>query len=287
MEGLSLAEMRELLGKYSKSPSRALGQNFLIDANISSKIARIASDSGCDSAIEIGPGLGSLTVFLADMFERLVLVEQDRFLEFPLMEILAKRSINNVDLTIADAMQVDLGELLSPNHRWVLAANLPYNISAHLIVKVLEQLPAVEALVVMVQAEVGDRLTAQVGSKSYSQLSVKVSYFAQAKVVMKVPPQVFLPKPKVDSIVCVITRRPTPELDVLSYTRLFALVKLAFTHRRKMLRRSLAPYGGESLCLSASILPTRRAEELDLEDWLALTSASLEMNGGGCDTDVV
>lgn len=283
MDGLGAVEVKSLLERFDKDASRALGQNFLIDPNIARRIAERASEGCAHDArvIEVGPGLGSLTVYLAELFESVIAIELDRFVLAPLEEVLARRALANVEVRHEDVMKVELDELSSDGHEWVLASNLPYNLASQVIIGALEGAPGIRRLVVMVQSEMADRLCGSVGTKQYASLTVKVQYFANVSRVMKVPSAVFHPRPRVESAVVLLERRsalPALPGEPL-YDRTFSLVRLAFGHRRQMLRRSVASFGGESLLKDASLAPTLRPEELSIDDWLRLGTASLRRDG--------
>jgi 16S rRNA (adenine1518-N6/adenine1519-N6)-dimethyltransferase len=285
VDGVGAAEIRALLARYDKDASRALGQNFLIDPNIARRIAERASEHLSDAArvIEVGPGLGSLTVHLAAAFEKVIAIELDRFVLDPLAEVLTRRGVTNVEVCHEDVMKVDLGELAEGGHEWVLASNLPYNVASQVIVGALERAPQIRRVVVMVQSEVADRLGGHLGTKEYSALSVKVQYFAKVMRVMKVPSAVFHPRPRVESAVVVLDRYTSlPALPGEPlYERTFTLVRAAFGHRRQMLRRSLAGFGGEGLLEVSLLSPTLRPEELSIDDWLRLGKASLRHDDNG------
>jgi 16S rRNA (adenine1518-N6/adenine1519-N6)-dimethyltransferase len=275
MEGVRATEVRSALDLAGRSPSRSLGQNFLVDANVASKIARLAWDEGGQrNVVEIGPGLGSLTVFLAERFETVVAIESDRFLLDPLRVILQSREISNVKIVHGDAMRFDFSPHLGLEGRWMLAANLPYNVASPVIASILEEVPQIDRLVVMVQSEVGERLSADPGSKVYGALSVKVQYYSDAKVVMRVPPSVFRPQPKVQSSVVELRRhdRWTSSMSSVQRDAMFTIVRAAFGHRRQMLRRSLAAFGGDRLLEACSIAPSERPERLTIEQWFSLGS---------------
>lgn len=280
MRGLGSSEVRSLLEKYSKSPSRALGQNFLVDPNIAQKIALLASDGleEC-SVLEIGPGLGALTVYLAELFPSVIAIEADRYLMPALRSVLEDRGVTSlVDLCHGDAFAADLQAVSLSADSWVVASNLPYNLAANLIVKVLEEMPKAKRMVVMVQREVAARLAARASTSDYSSLTVRVNYFATAKIAMKVSSTVFMPRPRVDSAVVIIDRhrQEGPLTDTGTYKRTFELVREGFTHRRQMLRRSLGPFGGETLLRRCEIEPTLRAENLDISQWIELGAMSLQ-----------
>lgn len=267
--------IRALLADAGLRPSRALGQNFVADPNTVRRIAALAGVGPGDRVVEIGAGLGSLTLALAETGAEVVAVEVDRYL-IPLLEGLVPGGVVVVE---ADAMRLDWDELLGavdPAHPWTLVGNLPYNVATPLVLTVLERAPQVDSLLVMVQREVGERLAARAGEPSFGIPSVKVSWWAGAEVVGRVPVGVFMPRPRVESVLVRITRRPAPPPAALragvDRAEVFALVEAGFGQRRKMLRRSLAAHLAASDIVEAGIRPDARAEELALEDWIALAA---------------
>ena len=265
--------MVDLLATHGLSASRALGQNFVADANTVRRIARLADVGAGDRVVEIGAGLGSLTLALCETGAAVTAVEIDRYL-LPVLRTV----VEPVGATVVegDALRLDWPALLGAtgdgggDGRWVLVANLPYNVATPLVLDLLDGVPAIERMLVMVQKEVGERLAAGVGSPAYGAVSVKVAYWAEARVVGKVPPTVFVPQPKVDSALVSIVRRPGgPAVppSVVSAERLFAVVRAGFAHRRKMLRGALAGVVAPEAFEGAGVAPTARAEELDVEAW--------------------
>ncbi len=251
--------------------SRALGQNFVVDPNTVRRIARLARVGPADQVLEIGAGLGSLSLALAETGASVVAVEVDRYLLDVLRESVEPKGVRVVH---ADALTVDFADLLGEG-RWVLVANLPYNVATPLVLRVLEEALSVTRLLVMVQREVGERLAASPGDDAYGAVSVRVAYFATARVVGRVGPDVFLPRPHVESALVEIVRRDRVAVDPerVSEAALFELVRTAFAQRRKMLRRSLASWASEGVFERAGIDPTRRPEELSLEEFAALAGA--------------
>jgi 16S rRNA (adenine1518-N6/adenine1519-N6)-dimethyltransferase len=231
-------------------------------------IVRLARVQPGDHVLEIGPGLGSLTLALLEAGAHVRAIELDARLANVLAEVVRGRG---VDVVIADAQSVDWPELLRDHDRWVMVSNLPYNVATPVVVRALENAPAIERFLVMVQREVGERLAAGPGSKTYGAVSVKVAYFAGAEVVGSVPPEVFVPKPNVDSALVRLTRR-VPPVAVADPERLFGLVRAGFATRRKTLRRALAAEVDERAFAAAGIDPSARAETLSLEQWAALAS---------------
>jgi 16S rRNA (adenine1518-N6/adenine1519-N6)-dimethyltransferase len=273
------ADIHALLEANDLHPSRALGQNFVADGNTVRKIAHLAGVGPGSRVVEIGAGLGSLTLALAETGAEVTAVEIDRHIVPVLRSQVESLGVRVVE---ADALSVDWGALLdgpSPGANstgaatsgtgWSLVANLPYNVAVPLVVRVLEEAPQVASLLVMVQREVGERLVAQAGDEAYGAVSVKVAYWAQASVVGRVPASVFIPRPKVESVLIRLERRPAPEgaAGTVSYDRLFSVVRAGFAHRRKMLRRSLDGVVEPGAYAAAGVESTARAEELGLDEW--------------------
>lgn len=266
----SRQEISRLLSEHGLSPRRAFGQNFVADANTVRRIARLADVGPDDFVVEIGAGLGSLTLALADTGASVVAIEIDHGIAPVLRAVVADRP--NVRVVEADARSVDWRSLVPEGRRAIVVANLPYNVATPLIADLLDTVPAIERFVVMVQREVALRLAASAGSPDYGAVSVKVAYWATARLLGDVPPSVFVPQPKVTSSIIEIVRRPEPAIDA-DPKALFALVRTAFGQRRKMLRRSLAGIVEPEHFERARISPTARPEELDIEDWGRLVTA--------------
>ena len=270
----SPADIRQLLADNDLHPSRALGQNFVVDANTVRRIVRLAEVHRGQPVVEIGAGLGSLTLALAEAGAEVTAVEIDRHVVPVLRQQVEPHGIRVVE---ADALRLDWPELLGDGPEpWALVANLPYNVATPLVIRVLEEAPQVASLLVMVQREVGERMAAGAGDEAYGAVSVKIAYWATATVVGRVPPSVFVPRPRVESVLVRLVRRsdaPWKSGDP-SYGRLFAVVRGGFAHRRKMLRRSLADLVDPGTFDEAGIDPTARAEELTLEEWGRLAGVS-------------
>ena len=197
-------------------------------------------------------------------------IEIDRHLLPALAEVVAGRE---VDIVHADALRVDWAAQLDPARRWVMVANLPYNVATPLVIRVLESAPMIGRMLVMVQREVGDRLAAAAGDDAYGAVSVKVAYFASAKVVGTVSPNVFFPKPKVESALVQLVRHDQPPVEVDDLDALFALVRAGFATRRKTLRNTLAGRVGAEQFARAGVDPGARAETLSLAEWARLVRA--------------
>jgi 16S rRNA (adenine1518-N6/adenine1519-N6)-dimethyltransferase len=258
------------LQRHGLRPSRALGQNFVADPNTVRRIALLAAVGPGDEVVEIGAGLGSLTLALCGTGARVVAVELDRYLVPVLRSVVEPVGAEVVE---GDARRLDWPAVLGQGRDWVLVANLPYNVATPLLLDLLAGVPAIARMLVMVQREVGERLAATVGSPAYGAVSVKVAYRAEAAVVGRVPPRVFVPRPKVESVLVSLRRLPAPPVAA-DPVRLFALVQAGFAHRRKMLRGALAGIVDPSAFMAAGIRPEARAEELDLAAWGRLTECS-------------
>lgn len=246
-------------------PTKALGQNFVIDPNTIRKVVDVAGVKAGDRVLEIGAGAGSLTLGLAAIADKVTAIEFDRRLLPVLDEMLA--GLANVEVIAADVLEMDLSGVDAQ----ILVANLPYNIAVPVVMRVLEQAPRIETLVVMTQREVGERLVAGPGSKTYGQVSVLVRYYATASLAAKISRRAFWPVPNVDSVLVRLVRRPPPagvDRDLL-----FRLVKAAFAQRRKTLRNALVAAGFEAVeaaVAEAGLDPGVRAEDLGLDSFVAL-----------------
>lgn len=272
---LTPATIPALLARHGLRPSRALGQNFLADPNTARRIVRLAGVESGDQVLEIGPGIGSLTVALVEAGAHVTAVELDRHLVPALTETVGA---DIVRVVVGDALSVNLDDVLAgpAGPSWRMVSNLPYNVATPIVARMLEAVPAVRSMLVMVQREVGERLVAGPGTKAYGAVSVKVAYYARAKVVGLVPPTVFLPPPKVDSALVRIERHASPPVDVESPERLFTLVRAGFGQRRKMLRGAMRAELGDRLDVvleAAGIDGRARAETLSLEQWADLARA--------------
>ena len=259
----SRRDLTDLLARHGLTPSRALGQNFVADANTVRRIARLAGVGPGDHVVEVGAGLGSLTLALAETGASVTAVEVDRYLLPVLREIVTPAGVTVVE---GDAMTLDWDAVLAGAERWALVANLPYNVATPLVADLLDTVPAVDRMLVMVQHEVAERLAAGPGDKGYGAVSVKVRYWAEAVPAGRVPASVFVPRPNVESSLVRIDRRAAPAVDVAPH-RLFPIVRAGFAQRRKMLRRSLAGVVPPEAFEAAGIRPDARPEELDVEEW--------------------
>ncbi|MFB2597174.1 16S rRNA (adenine(1518)-N(6)/adenine(1519)-N(6))-dimethyltransferase RsmA [Herbiconiux sp. P17] len=280
---LGPAEIRDLAALLDLTPTKKLGQNFVIDANTVRKIVRVAGVEPGDVVIEVGPGLGSLTLGLLEAGADVVAVEIDRRLAEQL-PLTVSQLAPEATLTVVrdDALRI----LSLPSSPSRLVANLPYNVSVPVLLHLLEHFPSILSGVVMVQAEVGHRLAADPGSKIYGSPSVKAAWYGDWRTAGTVSRQVFWPVPNVDSVLVgferVGTGLDTEELRV----RTFEIVDAAFQQRRKMLRQALSVVLGDSaraseVLTAAGVAPTARGEELTVHDFLAVARASVAAESRG------
>ena len=263
----SRPRIRELLDGRNLSPRRDLGQNFVADANTVRRIAQLAHVGPGVDVVEIGAGLGSLTLALAETGARVTAVEVDTGLAAALRGVVA--GIPEIRVVEADAMRLDWESVVGADGS-VLVANLPYNVATPLVADVLDTVPQITRLLVMVQREVAERFVAAPRTAAYGAVTVKIAFWASARIVGLVPASVFVPRPKVESALVEIIRRQPPDTDAAT---LFPLVRTAFNQRRKMLRRSLAGIVTPEQFALAGIEPTARPEELDVAAWCALAEA--------------
>ena len=264
-------ELNALLEEHGLKPSRALGQNFVVDPNTVRRIARLSGVGPGDLVLEIGAGLGSLTLALVETGAEVHAMEIDKYLLEPLRAVVAP---HGVEVHHANALEADYDAILGGREA-VVVANLPYNVATPLVLHLLEAEPLITRMLVMVQKEVGERFAAQAGDEAYGAASLRVQYFADAQVVGKVGPNVFVPKPNVDSALVSFVRRATVRVDpsLVSEEALFEVIRTSFAQRRKMLRRSLAGWVTEGVFERADVAGTRRPEELTLEEFARLASS--------------
>lgn len=273
---LGPAEIRDLAELLDVTPTKKLGQNFVIDGNTVRRIVRIAEVQAGDRVVEIGPGLGSLTLGLLEAGADVIAVEIDGRLAAQLPTTvgqLAGEAASRLTVVHQDALAVS--ELPADPVR--LVANLPYNISVPVLLHFLERFPSLQSGVVMVQAEVGNRIAAKPGSKIYGAPSVKAAWYGAWRTAGSVSRQVFWPVPNVDSILVGFERHAEQPGDEALRLRTFSLVDAAFQQRRKTLRQALAPVFGDpssaAIALEAAGLsPSLRGEQLALADFVRLAS---------------
>lgn len=269
---LGAAEIRELAQELGIKPAKSLGQNFVIDANVCRKIVRTASVTSSDIALEIGPGLGSLTLALLEEAKSVIAVEIDERLATRLPQTIALHNESSATFSVIHQDALALKSL--PEAPTVLVANLPYNVSVPVLLHLLEIFPTLKSGVVMVQAEVADRLAAKPGTKEYGIPSVKAAWWADLHGAGSISRSVFWPIPGVDSKLVSFTRHQ-PLGDEALRLKVFTLIDAAFAQRRKMLRSALSSiYGSssaaEKVLIQADIDPTLRGESLLVNDFCAI-----------------
>lgn len=274
---LGAAEIRALAAELDVTPTKKLGQNFVVDANTVRKIVQVADVRPGDRVVEVGPGLGSLTLAILEAEASVTAVEIDHRLAARLPETAAAHGVAEGALTVVDADALRVTDL--PGDPTVLVANLPYNVSVPVLLHFLETFPRLERGVVMVQAEVGERLAAPPGSKVYGAPSVKAAWYGPWRLAGTVSRQVFWPVPNVDSVLVGFRRDPQPRGDDDERRRVFAIVDAAFQQRRKMLRQALAGVLGGTASEASAVLeragvaPTARGEELSIDDFVRIARA--------------
>ena len=269
---LGAAEIRELAQELGIKPAKSLGQNFVIDANICRKIVRTAGVTSSDIALEIGPGLGSLTLALLEEASEVIAVEIDERLATRLPQTVEQHNQSSAQFSVIHQDALTLKTL--PVAPTVLVANLPYNVSVPVLLHLLEIFPTLKSGVVMVQAEVADRLAAKPGTKEYGIPSVKAAWWADLQGAGSISRSVFWPIPGVDSKLVSFTRHQ-PLGDEALRLKVFALIDAAFAQRRKMLRSALSGIYGSSAAAEKSLIeagvdPTLRGESLLVNDFCAI-----------------
>jgi 16S rRNA (adenine1518-N6/adenine1519-N6)-dimethyltransferase len=277
---LGAGDIRQVAGRLGVRPTKRLGQNFVVEPGTVRQIAALAAPESGDVILEVGPGLGSLTLALleamAGLDARLIAVEIDPVLAAELPRTIAERApslADRVDVVAADALKVDA----LPVTPTVLAANLPYNVAVPVVLHLLAVFPSLARGVIMVQAEVADRMSAAPGSRVYGVPSAKLAWYASARAAGTVPRSVFWPVPNVDSKLVVFARHDRPPTTA-SREEVFAVIDAAFGQRRKTLRAALGGWAGspaaaELLLREAHVAPDARGEELGIEDFASIAHA--------------
>lgn len=275
-ELLGAAEIRLLAQNFGVVPTKKLGQNFVIDPNTIRKIVAVAKLKSNEKVVEIGPGLGSLTLGLLEAVDDLVAVEVDSRMASGIIETVARKAPGkNFKLIHQDAMKV--AELpFAPD---ALVANLPYNISVPVLLHFLEAFPSISKGVVLVQAEVAHRLAATPGSKVYGVPSAKLAWYALSNLAGNIGRSVFWPIPNVDSALVYFEKRPKSLGDEALRLKTFEVIDEAFAQRRKTLRQALAKFAGsaeraESLLVAAGVSPSQRGEELSIFEFMQIAKAA-------------
>ena len=272
---LGAAEIRQLAEKLDIRPTKKLGQNFVIDPNTIRRIVSAANLNPDDLVVEIGPGLGSLTLGILEIVPRAIAVEIDDRLAAELPSTIAKHAPDKkLDLVVADALKVT--EL--PGEPTALVANLPYNISVPVLLHFMNQFPSIRKGLVMVQAEVAHRLAAGPGNKVYGIPSVKLAWYADAALAGNIGRNIFWPAPNVDSALFYFAKREVALGSETERLATFEAIDAGFAQRRKTLRQALAEWAGsaaraEEILIAAKVSPQARAEELTVHDFLRIAQA--------------
>ena len=272
---LTPVDVRRIADELGLRPTKQWGQNFVVDPNTVRRIVRLADLAASDRVLEVGPGLGSLTLALLPHVREVIAVEIDPVLAARLpVTVQQVQPGNSQRLTVVadDAMRV----AHLPVDPTVLVANLPYNVAVPVLLHALEVFESLRSALVMVQAEVADRLCAAPGSRVYGVPSVKARWYATVESAGRVPPTVFWPVPRVDSGLVLLRRRPAP--TAAAREEVFAVIDAAFAQRRKGLRSALATWAGspaaaEAILRAAGVDPTTRGERLDVEDFVRIAAA--------------
>jgi 16S rRNA (adenine1518-N6/adenine1519-N6)-dimethyltransferase len=296
MEGLTAGqllgptEIRELADRLHLQPSRRLGQNFVVDAGTVTRITALARVGPQDVVLEVGPGFGSLTLPLLAAAGRVIAVEVDRALSAQLPLTVAARApslAGRLEVVTADAARVPG---LPGEQPTALVANLPYNVAVPVVLHLLATVPSLRRALVMVQAEVADRMCAAPGSRTYGVPSAKLAWFGQARKAGSVPRAVFWPVPRVDSGLVALTRQPRAEPDA-DREAVFAVIDAAFSQRRKTLRSALAAWAGSApnaaeVLTAAGVDPALRGEALGIGEFVRIAAAARQLHAPGGDRAV-
>ncbi len=274
MGPLTPAAIRRLAARHGIRPRKSLGQHFLIEPSLARRIVELAGVRPGSRVLEVGAGLGSLTMALAEAGADVVALEVDPKLVPALSEAVAPFG-NRVRVVVADAMDADWAAILGPEGaEWAMVANLPYNVATPVVVRALESEPRIRRLLVMVQREVGERLAARPGAAQFGGVSLRVAYWAEAKVVRRVPASVFWPRPQVESVLVSLVRHAPPV--AADRERLFTVIRVSFAERRKTMRSAMIRLGVDravaaGVLEACGIAPNARPEELGLAEFGCLT----------------
>ncbi|MHB0976118.1 MAG: 16S rRNA (adenine(1518)-N(6)/adenine(1519)-N(6))-dimethyltransferase RsmA [Candidatus Aquicultorales bacterium] len=271
----------EVLKTFGFRTTKQLGQHFLVDANTVDKIVAASDLSEDDVVLEVGPGIGTLTVALAPRVKQVVAVEKDSRL-IPILDRTLE-GLGNVEIVPADALEFDAEHppagIFPPNK---CVSNLPYQVATPLLARYLESFPGLRLYVVMIQKEVAERMLAKPGTKEYGSFTVKLNYYCKASKVMPVSKHVFMPKPEVDSAVIRLERLSKPPVDIPDEHFFFKVIRAAFGQRRKTVKRALSaglgiePSSIQAALEKAGVDPSRRGETLSLEEFAATARAIAE-----------
>jgi 16S rRNA (adenine1518-N6/adenine1519-N6)-dimethyltransferase len=274
----SLYQPKRILLPDKIFPKKSLGQNFIIDLEVLDRISDIAELTRNDEVLEIGAGLGTLTTYLAERAKRVVAIEKDNRLFEKLRTSI--HHLPNLELVQGDVLKINFRELFTGNKMKVVS-NLPYSISSPILIKLLESRDIFSLLVIMIQREVGERITASPGGRDYGSISVLLQTFFDISIELTVAPEAFWPKPKVDSVVLKLNPLRSPRIEIADIELFKKIVRASFSSRRKILAnslRSLIPKGKvEEILKSAEIDRKRRAETLSIEEFGRLTEEAFNI----------
>ncbi|MDN5926117.1 MAG: 16S rRNA (adenine(1518)-N(6)/adenine(1519)-N(6))-dimethyltransferase RsmA [Hyphomicrobiales bacterium] len=270
-----LPPLREIIQRHGLAAKKSLGQNFLLDLNLTGKIARAAGDLASSTIVEIGPGPGGLTrALLFNGAAKVIAIERDERC-LPALEEISAHYPGRLEIVAADALKTDPAVLAHGERPVRIVANLPYNIGTELLIRWLTTArwpPFYASMTLMFQREVAERIVAKPGAGAYGRLGVLAGWRTEAKILFDVPRQAFTPPPKVTSSVVQLSPREAPlKVDLSALER---MTRVAFGQRRKMLRQSLKPLGGDALLAAAGIDGTRRPETLSITEFAALANAT-------------
>jgi 16S rRNA (adenine1518-N6/adenine1519-N6)-dimethyltransferase len=270
-----LPPLRDVIQRHGLAAKKTLGQNFLLDLNLTGKIARAADDLASSTIVEVGPGPGGLTrALLFNGAAKVIAIERDERC-LPALEEISAHYPGRLEIVAADALKADLAALASRERSVRIVANLPYNIGTELLIRWLaaqEWPPFYRSMTLMFQREVAERIVAKPGTSAYGRLGVLAGWRTEAKILFDVPRQAFTPPPKVTSSVVQLIPREAPlKADLSALER---ITRAAFGQRRKMLRQSLKILGGDALLTAVGIDATRRPETLSIAEFVALANAS-------------
>ncbi|UJF16191.1 16S rRNA (adenine(1518)-N(6)/adenine(1519)-N(6))-dimethyltransferase RsmA [Jeotgalibaca sp. MA1X17-3] len=279
----------EIIKRYKLTMKKSLGQNFIIDPNILTKMIEAGEIDKDTCVIEVGPGIGALTERLAEAAKKVVTFEVDTRLKPILKRELADHS--NIEVIFQDILQANLQEIFEthfePEDRIVVAANLPYYITTPIIMRFVEEQLPIDTFVMMMQKEVAQRMTAQPSTKAYGSLTIAIDYYTHAEIAFHVPKTVFIPQPNVDSAILKLQRRVEPKVDVVNEKFFFQLIRFSFQQRRKTLWNNLTSHFGKNEDVkeeltrglqAAGIDPGRRAETLSIEEFATLADELTELS---------
>jgi 16S rRNA (adenine1518-N6/adenine1519-N6)-dimethyltransferase len=268
-----LSPLRDGLAAHGLTARKSFGQHFLLDLNLTAKIARLAGPLDDGVVIEVGPGPGGLTRALIEAGARVIAIERDARFR-PMLDELAEAARGRLTIVEADALAIDETKLIEPGEQARIVANLPYNVSAPLLIKWLTGRLRPVSMTLMFQKEVAQRITAAPGQPAYGRLAVIAQTLCEVEIAMTLPARAFTPPPKVDSAVVRFAPKTERPADAV-LEALQRVTAAAFGQRRKMLRSSLKTLGGEGLCRTAGVDPGLRAEAISVADFTALTLAAM------------